>query len=551
MEKTAPAGEQIFIHAVKLTAEASLEPLTEVPTTTGSEAPEPESGESTSDTASQATESPETELPLGLVKEKGRWYYYAEPGVRFKGWLQTEEGYSYFDEARVTGLRKIDGEYYYFRKGIMATGRVVFLGFEMFFDELSGKRLWSKPLMSQWNQEDEPGGEVKEKHGAVEGKLYNQGQLLTGYVQLDGQWYLADEKGQLLSGKQLVEGKWRYFLPNGPQAYGFIETAGDCYFADEEGVLCEGFVLTDGVLRYFDPGTLAMVRNTVVGAYQVDAGGKCTKKAVEVTDANLDDYIDSILAEIGRSPRAIYDYVCQNYVYVVMGWDSNRNMAIHFLNTGYGACIHFCALTEMLLNRSGYATHWVRGELGHYWLLVEMSPGVWRHMDTMRKNYHVYNLTDAEVLAKHDNPYGVNFHFDTGKWTSSTTTGLGDGSPAPAEEPATQPAAETTEGTQAPPETTVPPATEAEETEAPAETTPVPAAEPTQEPPQPSEPSTEVPATEAPSETPPEVPATEAPAETSPEVPATEAPTETTTEAWTPPAEPPASQEVESTSAEH
>ena len=33
---------------------------------------------------------------------------------------------------------------------------------------------------------------------------------------------------------------------------------------------------------------------------------------------------------------------------------------------------------------------------------------------------------------------------------ASGTTGLGDGSPAPAEEPATQPAAETTEGTGTP-----------------------------------------------------------------------------------------------------
>ena len=540
MKKTEPAGEPVFIHAVKLTAEASLEPLTETetPATGENEATEPETEESTPAAAPQETEE---ELPLGLVYERGRWYYYVEPGVRFKGWLQTEAGYSYFDEARVTGFYKIDGEHYYFREGIMATGRLVFMGLEMYFDELSGKRLWIRPVAAE---EDPESSDGKEKQGVVGGKLYRQGQLLKGYVNLDGSWYLTDDDGKVLTGKQLVEGQWRYFLPNGPQAYGFIETAGDCYFADEEGVLCEGFVLTGGVLRYFDPESLAMVRNTIVGSYQVDASGKCTKKAVEVTDANLDDYIDSILAEIGRSPRAIYDYVCQNFIYVVMGWDTERNMTIHFLNTGYGACIHFCALTEMLLNRCGYATHWVRGELGHYWLLVEMSPGVWRHMDTMRKNYHVYNLTDAEVLAKHDNPYGVNFHFDNTKWTSSTTTGLGDGSPA---EPAVT-EAETT---------TASPAEEPVETDAPEESTAASSTETVQETEAPPEPvSEEAPATEA---------ATEAPAEATTEAfkeELTDAPTEAVTSSAEVPAETWESQtaessqeeeqtEAESTSAEH
>ena len=522
MERTEPAGEQIYIHAVKLTAAASLEPLTETPAAAESETTQPE--EST-----QATEPPETEAaeekpPLGLVFEKGKWYYYAEPGVRFRGWLQTEAGFSYFDEARVTGFYTIDGENYYFPKGIMATGRVSFRGSEMLFDELSGKRIWEREMAAESDLGEDTG--TKKKHGVVDGRLYDQGQPLTGYVNLDGKWYLTDNEGKVLSGKQQVEGKWRYFLPSGPQAYGFIESAGDCYYADEEGVLCDGFVLSGGVLRYFDPGSFAMVRNTVVGGYQVDASGKCTKKAVEVTDANLDDYIDSILAEIGRTPRAIYDYVCSNFVYVVMGWDSNRNMAIHFLNTGYGACIHFCALTEMLLNRCGYATHWVRGELGHYWLLVEMSPGVWRHMDTMRKNYHIYNLTDSEVLAKHDNSYGVNFHFDNTKWTSSTTTGLGDGSPA--EAVVTE--AETT---------TASPTEESAETEAPEETTASPPTETVQGTDAPPEPLTEEAlATEAATEAPTEA-AAEATTEEFSEEP-TEAPTEAPAEVVTSSAEAPA-----------
>ena len=471
MEQTEPAGESVYIHAVKMTAVPSLVPVvetTEPPSSTEAAASESEET-AQSPEASQPLESEprkegpqKEEPPLGLVFEKGKWYYYAKPGVRFKGWLETEEGYSYFDEARVTGFYTIDGDDYYFPRGIMATGLISFRGVEIHFDEISGKRLWDYEVKA----ESEPDSGSMVNHGVVDGMLYQQGQLLKGgYVQLDGQWYLTDDNGRILTGKQLVGDQWHYFRANGTQAYGFIETAGDCYYADEDGYLQSGFVLIGGVLRYFDPDSLAMVRNTVVGSYQVDGSGRCTKKAVEVTDANLDAYLDSILAEIGRTPRAIYDYVCQNYVYVVMGWDTNRNMAIHMLNTGYGACIHFCAVTEMLLNRCGYATHWVRGELGHYWLLVEMSPGVWRHMDTMRKNHHVYNLTDAQMIAKRNNPYGVNFNWDETKWTSTTSTGLGDGTPVVPEttEAVTTPEAETTqmpETTEAPEETTTAPETD-------------------------------------------------------------------------------------------
>lgn len=465
-ETVQPRGETVYIHAEKLTTEAES---SELPTTAPAESDSAESTEESEEDSREESAESLTEGPkLGLVKEKGKWYYYSEPGVRFKGWLQTSQGYSYFDEARVTGLYVIDGDTYYFPGGIMATGRRVIRGRVMVFDEESGKLLPEETTEAP-TRSGPP-------HGVVQGLLYNQGVLQHGYVQVDGNWYLADEEGRIITGRQFVGGLWRYFKEDGSLAYGLVKnTAGDYYFANEEGILESGFVLSDGVLRYFDPSTLTMLRNTSVGSYQIDGSGICSKKAVEVTDANLDAHIDSILAEIGTSPRAIYEYVSQNYVYVVMGWDTERNMAIHFLNTGYGACIHFCAVTEMLLNRCGYATHWVRGELGHYWLLVEMSPGVWRHMDTMRKNYHVYNLTDAEVLAKHDNPYGVNFHWDASKWTSTTTTGLGDG---PSAVPATTPAPETNPPETEPPETnppetaaplTEPPLTESPETSIPAE----------------------------------------------------------------------------------
>ena len=512
-------GDPVYI---KAQSPAEDPPETPPPTTPDAADPTEDPSPQTEPASEDPTEPAGEKILLGYVRENGRWYYYAEEGVRYTGWLQTEAGYSYFGEARKEGLCRIDGAFYYFQDGIMQTGRRRVRGTFMEFDEVTGRRL-GDPDPTVPGDPTEPSETDRPLHGAVDGKLYEHGVIVTGLREIDGAWYYADEAGNVLTGKYLLNGSWYLFCSDGRRGEGFFEEGGNWYFAEDTGALKGGFVPAGGALRYFDPGSFAMVRNTSIGIYRIDESGICHRDAAEVTDATLDAYADSILAAYGRSPRNIYDYVSQNYAYTVMGWDSVRNLAIHMFNTGYGSCLNFCAITELLLNRAGYATQWVRGELGHYWLLVEMSPGVWRHMDTMRKNYHVYNLTDAELLAKHDNPYGVNFHWDTTQWTSTTTTGRGDGPPAGT--PATEAPTEAT--TEAPTEE---PATEEPTTE-----------EPTTEEPTTEESTTEAPATEEPLT---EEPATEAPTTEEPttEEPATEAPTEATTE---PPTEAPATEAPE------
>ncbi len=406
-------GDPVYVKAQTPEETAAIPTETEAPTTP--DATEPSSG--TDPSTEEPTETAaDQKIRIGFVKENGKWYYYAEEGIRYTGWLQTEAGYMYFDEARREGLSRIDGVFYYFKDGIMQTGRHRVRGTVMEFDEVTGRRVGDpEPTAATESPEETTGGLVP-LHGAVNGKLYDHGVLVTGLREIDGAWYYADASGNVLTGKYLMNGSWYLFCSDGRRGEGFFEDGGDWYYAEDTGALKGGFVPVDGSLRYFDTGSFKMVRNTTVGIYRIDGSGICHRDAAEVTDANLDAYVDSILAAYGRSPRNIYDYVSQNYAYTVMGWDSVRNLAIHMFNTGYGSCLNFCAITEMLLNHAGYATQWVRGELGHYWLLVEMSPGVWRHMDTMRKNYNVYNLTDAELLAKHDNPYDVNFHWDTSQW---------------------------------------------------------------------------------------------------------------------------------------
>ena len=147
-----------------------------------------------------------------------------------------------------------------------------------------------------------------------------------------------------------------------------------------------------------------------------------------INEDNLEQYLQYLLDTYGRDPYSIYCYVRDNFQYRQMAMVSEKTMLLRFLNTGVGACFDFVTLTAALLNRAGYQTKTVRGHLGHRWLLVQMSPGVWRHMDTMRNWIPAYNLTDDE-LAEYDG-----FLWDRIYWTSQTSWGGGGVNPPEVQE---------------------------------------------------------------------------------------------------------------------
>ena len=72
-------------------------------------------------------------------------------------------------------------------------------------------------------------------------------------------------------------------------------------------------------------------------------------------------------------------------------------------NTGKGACWDYAAITYLLLKKAGYNCQIVIGKgyyaTEHNWVIIEVSPGVWRHMDTERGGIKVFLVTDAQLDA--------------------------------------------------------------------------------------------------------------------------------------------------------
>ena len=315
------------------------------------------------------------------------------------------------------------------------------------------------------------------------------------------------------------------------------------------------FVTLDKKLYYFGTNG-AMVKNTKVGAYTIDADGVCTTDysgRFTLTESNLNEYCDYLLQKYGKTPEAIFNLIWKNYgqrpnepIGSLMSPTQHQidQMIIRFFNDGGGACCDYSYATGRLLERAGYKNvivHCDPKQSRHQWNLVQIRPGVWRHMDTYRKAFKVFLITDDE-LAELDTD-NVPYRWDRTKWTSETATGTGGKNPVKETEPPETTAAAPPETTEAPkPTETQPkptePTTEAPETTKAPETTEAPKPTETEAPTE--EPTTAEPTTAAPETTETSAPVTtEAPA---PETPAPEtttaAPAEDTTSADTEPEQP-------------
>ena len=403
-----------------------------------------------------ARDGPHIPLTGFMRTEDGTLCYYSGPDIPYTGWMETEEGFRYFTEdgSEARGFREIGGDLYYFDNGLVTFGWKTIEGKYYLFDKTTGKAVlgWLPSeghliyisaedgiIGSQsrvidgilcsfdshgWLTEGGPAGTVPGQDGRF---LDEDGRIRTGYFEKNGDWYFTDENGYIRTGFQEIDGVRYHFQHDGKASAAWVREDGKTYYADFGGKLNRGFREIDGALYYFDPDDYTLVTDTVINDYIIDAAGVCRNRFGEITEANLEEYVGYLLERFGSSPREIYDYVVKNYTFRFKEKTDVRSMAIRMFNTGYGACWDFAAVTQLLLEAAGYRTLWVVGESGlresHDWLLVEMEEGVWRHMDTMRRQYLIYNLTDEE-LAAYDGVAG-SYVWDRAKWTSTTPTGTG------------------------------------------------------------------------------------------------------------------------------
>lgn len=101
------------------------------------------------------------------------------------------------------------------------------------------------------------------------GKKYSMdnGNFAVGFMNIDEKYYYFDAEGYLITGKFYVEDTDAYYFADedGAILYGAIEKDGQFYIADEDGKLKRGFVEYDNNRYYFDAAT-----NLVTDWFKID-----------------------------------------------------------------------------------------------------------------------------------------------------------------------------------------------------------------------------------------------------------------------------------------
>jgi len=131
-----------------------------------------------------------------------------EEATRMDGWVETDEGWQYYDEENQPATNKsmeIEGKNYRFNKeGIMLTG-------------------WHKGKTYWYFYNDD---------GAM---------AMDTYIEDGGKKYHVNEKGRMASLSWVENGDntWSYALEDGAIAIGWNELKGDWYYFDEAGVMVQ------------------------------------------------------------------------------------------------------------------------------------------------------------------------------------------------------------------------------------------------------------------------------------------------------------------------
>lgn len=354
-----------------------------------------------------------------------RRYYDHTTGKSLSGWLEYCDTNFYIDEeqGKVTGFFKEEDEtmhllsdkggeiteqgfyesdentYYINEDSTLATGKTIIDGATYVFDVNSGSMLTDGLV--------EENGEIfclSEDGKALTGLqtigdytyyFKEDGTGVTGWQDLDGTWYYFNEDGTRATGLLTVDGSGTYlFDDNGIKLTGW-QTVNNhqCYF-NADGEMVFGWQTIDGSEYYFNNYGI-METNTTIDGKVIGADGKVKPVSAVQQKAN------SVIAQIGTSTQAIYNFVRSNnrYQYIeatrslsqinAIGWSYFANYAF---NNRFVVCYYFAAITDVLLKQAGWESRIVHGTgtgTGeHYWNEVKVN-GTWSCIDTCNGFYMV------------------------------------------------------------------------------------------------------------------------------------------------------------------
>jgi hypothetical protein len=147
-----------------------------------------------------------------------------------------------------------------------------------------------------------------------------------------------------------------------------------------------------------DLSATGTVRITVTAR---DASGNLTRVRRKITVLHDEEdtlaLVKSIAAELGDDPEALRNYVRSSISYT-HSWGGDDPVWYGFTYRQGNCYVHALCL-KAIFDEKGINNQliWVTDKT-HYWLIVEIEPGVWRHIDPTPSNIHsTYSLMTDDM----------------------------------------------------------------------------------------------------------------------------------------------------------
>lgn len=332
-----------------------------------------------------------TYIPVSVLEKLGidvKWSFEERYPLLYDGttytttdvgsWNESKTEY-YVNNAKVTGEQMVDGKMYNFGSdGTLKTG--IFTGEDgLIYGYDNYGNAYNGFLTRDGKKYYFNNGIAYTKPTAINGKMYNfssEGTFVVGWSQADGKKMYYNEFGYPVVGIVDIDGHKYYFI---------------------DGVMQTGaFTYNNNNYLLNDDGTMVVDKQIGNTYYGSDGIGHTYSDAY----MKLQTKAKSIIASIGTSPKAIYNYVVGHVRYKYMAQQDWTTMANVGFNTGRGACYNFAACVDILLKEAGYETRVVRGTGHytslHYWNQVKIN-GSWTNIDACNK---YYNVSDAYLKGK-------------------------------------------------------------------------------------------------------------------------------------------------------
>ena len=95
-------------------------------------------------------------------------------------------------------------------------------------------------------------GYVSSSYVSINGDSNENGEMQTGWINLNGKWYYLNSNGEMQTGWINLNGKWYYLNDNGVMVKGWINLNGKWYYLNDNGVMVKGWISLNGKWYYLN-----------------------------------------------------------------------------------------------------------------------------------------------------------------------------------------------------------------------------------------------------------------------------------------------------------